>query len=64
MANLNHGISGVEGILCPGRGAKSIGQDGMTDGNPGMSIRQARRMVEKLKTKESKPTRKPTNGFG
>jgi len=64
MAHLNHGISGVEGILCPGRGAKKIGQDGMTDGNSGMTIRQARRMVEKLKTKDSKITRKPTNGFG
>jgi|14BtaG_2_1085337.scaffolds.fasta_scaffold00530_25 hypothetical protein len=64
MAHLNHGISGVEGILCPGRGAKSIGQYGMTDGNSGMTIRQARRMVEKLKIKDPKPTRKPANGFG
>jgi len=64
MAHLNHGISGVEGILCPRRGAKKVGQHGMTDGNSGMTIRQAKRMVEKLKTKNSKPTRKSTNGFG
>ena len=64
MASLSHGVSGIEGILCPGRGAKKIGQDGVTDGKSGMTIRQARRMVEKLKTKESKLTRKPANGFG
>lgn len=63
MAHLNHGSTGVEGILCPGRGAKDIG-NGMTSGNPGMTVRQARRWVKKLKTKDSKTTRKPTNGFG
>ena len=63
MAHLNHGISGVEGILCPGRGGKNIGH-GITSGGSQLSIRQARRMVEKLKIKDSKTTRKPTNGFG
>lgn len=63
MASLNHGSTGVEGILCPGRGAKDIGH-GMTSGKPGMTIRQARRLVKKLKIKDSKTTRKPTNGFG
>ena len=63
MAHLNHGSTGVEGILCPGRGGKDIGH-GMTSGDPGMTIRQARRLVQKLKVKDSKTTRKPTNGFG
>jgi hypothetical protein len=63
MASLNHGSTGVEGILCPGRGATDIGH-GMTSGKPGMTSRQARRWVKKLKIKDSKTTRKPTNGFG
>jgi len=64
MASLTHGLTGIEGILCPGRGGKEIGHGLMLSGESQTSIRKARRMAEKLKTKDSKPTRKPTNGFG
>ena len=62
MANLNHGVTGVEGVLA-GSNMKNIG-NGMAAPTGRMNTREAKRISAKATKQKNKPKPSSTTGFG
>lgn len=62
MADLNHGVTGVEGLLV-GSNMKDIG-NGMATPTGRMNTRQAKRIFAKATKQKNKPKPSSATGFG
>ena len=62
MADLNHGVTGVEGLLA-GSNMKNIG-NGMAAPTGRMNTREAKRISAKATKQKNKPKPSSATGFG